>query len=58
MTLRTYSIYLEIPIETEYIFFITHRKRTKITSYLFTGFGPIPETITTTLSEPGSHDHP
>ena len=58
MTLRTYSIYLEILIEKEYIFFITHRKRTKITSHLFTGFGPIPETITTTLSEPGSQDHP
>lgn len=58
MTLRTYSICLEIPTEEEYIFFLTHRKRTKITSHLFAGFGPIPETIAMTLSEPGSRDHP
>ena len=44
--------------EEDYIFFLTHRKRTKITSHLFAGFGPIPETITMTLSEPGSRDHP
>lgn len=40
MTQRIYSICLEIPTEKEYIFLITHRKRTKITSHLFTGFGP------------------